>query len=197
MDDTLSCWQLIKTDVVRYTGSPTFHFWKTVRAIYQNEGLLFGVLFRICQAILKIRLAIVRLPLKFVFALILYRLVSILLGISIHLDARIGRGLYIGHFGGIFIGPVRIGDYCNISQGVIIGQGMVGKPREGLPTIGDRVYVAPGSKIFGQIAIGNDVSIGANAVVSKNIPDNSIVVGNPGRIVGQQENNVHIHNVFE
>jgi serine O-acetyltransferase len=197
MDDTLSCWQLIKTDVVRYTGSPTFHFWKTVRAIYHHEGLLFGVLFRMCQAILKIRVAIVRLPLKFIVVLVLYRFLSIVLGIFIHLDARIGRGFYIGHFGGIFIGPVRIGNCCNISQGVIIGQGMVGKLREGLPTIGDRVYMAPGANIFGQIAIGNDVSIGANAVVSKNIPDNSIVVGNPGRIVGQQATNVYIHNAFE
>ena len=197
MDNNLSSWQLIKTDIVRYTGSPTVHFFETLRAFYLHEGLLFGALFRLCQAILKIRVALVRVPLKFFFALFLYRFVSVLLGMMIHLDAKIGRGFYIGHFGGIFIGPVTIGDYCNVSQGVTIGEGRVGTEREGLPTIGDRVYIAPGSNIFGDITIGSNVSIGANSVVSKNIPDRSIVVGNPGRIVGQQEKNIHIHNVFE
>ena len=197
MNDTLTCWQLIKEDLTRYTGSRYFDFWKTVRAIYYDEALIVSFLFRICQAINTIKFRIIRLPLKLVFSLILYRTWTVMLGIYIDLDATVGKGLYIGHYGGIFIGPVVLGDYCNISQGVTIGSGRLGTAREGRPTIGHRVYIAPGAKIFGQIAIGSNVSIGANAVVSKNIPDNSIVVGNPGRIVGQQEENIHIHNVFE
>lgn len=197
MNDTLSCWRLIKEDITRYTGSPRFEFWKTLRAFYFDEALIVGVLFRICQAINSIRFPLLRLPLKIVFSWFLYRSWMIILGIYIDLDATIGKGLYIGHHGGIFIGPVTMGDYCNISQGVTVGSGRLGTAREGRPTIGDRVYIAPGAKIFGQIAIGSHVSIGANAVVSKDIPDNSIVVGNPGRIVGRQEENIHIHNVFD
>jgi serine O-acetyltransferase len=197
MTDTLSCWQLIREDVSRYTGSRAFHLWKTARAGYYDEALVVGVLFRVCQAIHRIKNPILRFPLKLIFSVILYRTFTISLGIYLDLDATVGKGLYIGHYGGIFIGPVVLGDYCNISQGVTVGSGRLGTVREGRPVIGDRVYIAPGAKIFGQITIGSNVSIGANAVVSKNIPDNSIVVGNPGRIVGQQEKNIHIHNVFE
>lgn len=197
MKEDLSCWRLIQEDITRYTGSRRFDLWKTARAFYHDEALIVGVLFRICRAINAIKFPIVRLPLKIVFSWFLYRSWTIILGIYIDLDATIGKGLYVGHHGGIFIGPVTLGDYCNISQGVTIGSGRLGTTREGRPIIGDCVYIAPGAKIFGQITIGSNVSIGANAVVSKDIPDNSIIVGNPGRIVGRQEENIHIHNVFE
>jgi serine O-acetyltransferase len=108
---------------------------------------------------------------------------SLLLGIFIPWSADIGEGLYIGHYGSIWIGPIKMGKHCNISQEVTIGIGRFGGSR-GVPKIGDRVYIAPGAKIFGKIRIGNDVAIGANSVVSKNIPDRAVVVGNPGRIVG-------------
>jgi len=106
----------------------------------------------------------------------------------IHLDADIGKGLYIGHCGGIIVGPVKMGEYCNISQQVVIGIGGKGEFR-GIPEIGDRVYIGPGAKIFGKIKIGHNVAIGANAVVSKSIPDNAVVVGNPGRIVSYEGTN--------
>ena len=59
------------------------------------------------------------------------------------------------------------------------------------------MWVGPGAKLFGGIKIGNNVSIEANAVVSKDIPDNAIVIGNPGRIVGYQEQNKLINNAYE
>jgi serine O-acetyltransferase len=197
MQETLSTWTLIKEDVKRYTGSPAFSFWQTLKMCFIEEALFFGILFRLCQRILRIGNPLVRYPLKLVFEWILYRFLSVILGISMDLEATIGKGFYIGHFGCIFVGRVEIGDYCNISQEVTIGRGRLGTAREGLPTIGNRVYIAAGAKIFGQITVGNNVSIGANTVVSKDIPDNAIVVGNPGRIVGYQEDTVHIHNVIE
>ncbi|MBM4332164.1 MAG: serine acetyltransferase [Deltaproteobacteria bacterium] len=188
---------LIKEDVKRYIGSRVFSFWEVIKACYFAEGLLFGVLFRICQAIGQIKNPILRTTLKLIFVWILYRFCSVILGIHIDIGARIGKGLYIGHYGGIFIGPVVIGDYCNISQQVTIGEGRLGTLRQGLPSIGDYVYIAPGAKIFGKITIGNNASIGANAVISKDIPDNAVVVGNPGRIVGYQDDNISINNVPE
>lgn len=104
-------------------------------------------------------------------------------GIEIPRAANIGYGLYIGHNGGIVISSqVIIGKNLNISQGVTIGISGKGE-RRGVPIIGDNVYITPGAKIFGKITIGNNVSIGANAVVNKDVPDNSIVVLSPGCII--------------
>ena len=106
----------------------------------------------------------------------------------IQIKADIGKGLYIGHYGGIWIGPVKMGMNCNISQEVTIGIGGKGEQR-GVPEFGNNVYIGPGAKIFGKISIGNNVAIGANSVVSKSISDNAVVVGNPARIVSYEGSN--------
>jgi serine O-acetyltransferase len=100
-----------------------------------------------------------------------HRLIQVLAGISISTSADIGPGLFIGHFGGIIIGPdVSAGENLNLSQGVTVGA------HQGSPKIGNEVYLAPGAKVFGPIAIGDHVAIGANAVVNKDIPAFSTVV---------------------
>ena len=100
--------------------------------------------------------------------------------------ADIGGGLHVGHIGGIVVSPdVHIGRDCNLSQGVTIGIGGRGDKR-GVPHIGDRVYIGPGAKLFGPIRIGNDVAIGANAVVCDDVPDNAVVVGMPARIISMK-----------
>ena len=113
-------------------------------------------------------------------------LLKIMWGIEIPRSAQIGAGFYIGHFGGIMICPQAIiGKNCNISQGVTIGLSGKGD-KYGAPIIGDNVYMAPGAKIFGMIKVGNNVKIGANAVIHKDIPDNAIAVLSPGfQIIGQ------------
>lgn len=105
------------------------------------------------------------------------------MGIDISFNTKIGKGLYIGHFGCIVVHKdVIIGDFCNLSQGVTIGEG--GRPgHRGTPTIGNRVYIAPGAKIFGRLSIGDNVAIGANAVVNKDIPDNAVVAGVPAKVL--------------
>lgn len=120
------------------------------------------------------------------FSFIWHKVVEITTGISIPHEARIGRGLYIGHFGGIFINDAAvIGENCNLSQGVTIGLGgRIGK--RGCPIIGDRVFIGPGAKIFGAITIGNDVAIGANAVVTKDLPANAVAVGVPAKIISYE-----------
>lgn len=101
-------------------------------------------------------------------------------GIEISKSATIGAGFYIGHFGGITIAPEAvIGENCNISQQVVIGISGQGEKR-GVPVIGDNVYLAPGAKLFGKITIGDNSKIGANAVVHKDVPPDSIVVLDPG-----------------
>lgn len=104
-------------------------------------------------------------------------------GISISCEAKIGKGLYIDHFSGIFFNGYTIMDEnCNLNQGVTIGLGGRGDKR-GCPKIGDRVFFGPGAKVFGLLIIGNDVAIGANAVVKKDISDNTVAVGIPVKII--------------
>jgi serine O-acetyltransferase len=116
-------------------------------------------------------------------------LIRIAWGIDVPRGANIGPGLYIGHFGGITISSKAIiGRGCNLSQGVTIGVSGDG-PNRGVPTIGDEVYIAPGARVFGGITVGNNVKIGANAVVYKDLPDNAVVVLDPGfRILSYKGN---------
>lgn len=106
--------------------------------------------------------------------------VQVLWGIEIPRGAKVGPGLYIGHYGGITVSSQAvIGRDCNLSQNITIGVSGAGAKR-GAPTIGDNVYIAPGARLFGKIAIGNNVKIGANAVIHKDLPDNAIAVLDPG-----------------
>ncbi len=96
---------------------------------------------------------------------------------------RIGKGCYIGHNGRIIINPEAIlGDNINLATGVVIGQENRGK-KKGTPTIGNKVWIGANTVIVGKITIGNNVLIAPNAYVNMDIPDNSIVIGNPARII--------------
>ena len=105
-----------------------------------------------------------------------------LTGIEIHPAAKIGAGFFIDHGMGVVIGETsEIGENVLLYQGVTLGG--TGKEKgKRHPALGNNVVVGAGTKILGPITIGNNVKIGANSVVLKSIPDNSIVVGVPGRI---------------
>jgi serine O-acetyltransferase len=116
-------------------------------------------------------------------------------GISISYRTKIGTGLYIGHFRGIVINQKAIiGKNCNISHQVTLGITNRG-PKRGVPTIGDNVYIGPGAKIIGKINIGNNVAIGANCVAARDIPDNAVVVGVPGKVKSWEGSAGYINNI--
>jgi len=117
-------------------------------------------------------------------------------GYDIPASTDIGKGFYIGHFGGIVVnGKTKIGNNCNISQNVTIGYNARGK-FPGIPILGDEIYIGPGAKIFDGIIIGSNVAIGANAVVNFNVPNNSVVVGNPGKITSNKGSEGYILNKY-
>lgn len=127
----------------------------------------------------------IRLLLKIICA-VWQKLIEIITGSELPNRTEIGKGLYIPHANGIFIHcDVKIGDYCNLHQQVAIGVAGRGE-KQGCPTLGDRVFIGPGAKIFGAISIGNDVAIGANAVVTKDLPDRAVSVGVPGEIISDK-----------
>lgn len=119
------------------------------------------------------------------------QLARFITGIEIHPGAEIGCGFFIDHGMGVVIGETsEIGDYVTLYQGVTLGG--TGKERgKRHPTIGDNVVVGAGAKVLGAITIGDDAKIGAGSVVLKDVPENSTVVGIPGRIVNRDGRRVH------
>lgn len=171
MDDVI---ELIKKDLYRYTGGG--NFWKTYFFV---PGFKYTVILRFANFFSK-RKTLFFLSVLFKFKLLLMQRHY---GIQIPYCTRIGKGFYIGHYGTIVInGAAILGNNVNISQGVTIGRTNRGD-REGVPIIGNNVYIGPGAKIIGKIVIGNNVAIGANAVVTKDIPDNACVGGVPAKII--------------
>jgi serine O-acetyltransferase len=115
-------------------------------------------------------------------------------GIEIHPGATIGRRFFIDHGMGVVIGETaEIGDDCLLYQGVTLG-GTGNEKGKRHPTLGDGVVVGTGAKVLGNIRIGNHSKVGAGSVVVHPVPDDSTVVGIPGRVVRMRgENGVLEH----
>lgn len=102
-------------------------------------------------------------------------------------ETTAGPGLYIGHLGRLLVHPEAVfGRNVNIATGVTIGQANRGS-RKGVPTIGDDVWIGTNSVLVGKIHIGNDVMIAPGAFVNMDVPDHSIVIGNPA-VIHHKEN---------
>ena len=119
--------------------------------------------------------------------LFLARLVSqfsrFLTGIEIHPGAQIGKNLFMDHGMGIVIGETSIiGNDVTIYHGVTLGGVSLSKGKRH-PTINDNVIIGAGAKVLGNITIGNNSKIGANSVILKDVPENSVAVGIPGKIL--------------
>ena len=108
-------------------------------------------------------------------------------GIEIHPGAQIGQGFFIDHGMGVVIGETaEIGEEVTLYHGVTLGGTSLAKGKRH-PTLGNRVVVGAGAKVLGAITIGEDSRIGANAVVVKDVPANSVVVGVPGQTVSRSK----------
>jgi len=119
-------------------------------------------------------------------------------GIEIHPGATIGENLFIDHGMGVVVGETAvIGDNVTIYQGVTLGG--TGKEKgKRHPSVGNNVVIGTGAKVLGNITIGDNAYIGANAVVIKDVPANSTIVGVPGRVTKQEGKKIdisldHIH----
>src|SRR6478735_10139627 len=107
-----------------------------------------------------------------------------LTGIEIHPGATIGNGVFIDHGMSIVIGETaEIGDGCTIYQGVTLGGTSLTKGAKRHPTLGRNVVVGAGAKILGGFIVGDNASVGSNAVVTKPVPEGATAVGIPARII--------------
>lgn len=121
----------------------------------------------------------------YVCAKLIYRFMQIFLGCTIPYSVEMGGGVTIAHFHGIVIHHLcKIGAGTVIYQNVTLG-GRNGKPG---PEIGENCVIGAGACILGKIKIGNNVNVGANAVVLESVPDNCTVVGVPARIIKRKDN---------
>jgi serine O-acetyltransferase len=165
------------------TGSKALRLFRCLR----SPGVHAVIVFRFGQWLLR-RNKVLRLLMEPVYQ-VLNVLIQVMWGIELPRRASIGAGLLISHFGGIAVSPdAVIGTNCNLSQGVTIGISGQGE-RSGAPVIGNDVYIAPGAKLFGKISIGNNVKVGANAVIHKDLPDNAIAVLDPGFTIVSHKGN--------
>ncbi|NLO26963.1 MAG: serine O-acetyltransferase [Actinobacteria bacterium] len=104
-------------------------------------------------------------------------------GIEIHPGATLGDGFFIDHGAGVVIGETaELGENVTIYQGVTLG-GTGKETGKRHPTVGDNAVIGAGSLLLGSIKVGDNVRVGAGSVVIHDVPDNSTVVGNPGRPV--------------
>ena len=109
-----------------------------------------------------------------------------LTGVDIHPAAVLGPGLFIDHASGVVIGETaEIGTDVTIYHGVTLGGTSLERGKRH-PTVGDRVTIGAGAKVLGPITIGHDSRIGANAVVVKPVPPDSVVVGVPGHVISRK-----------
>lgn len=137
-----------------------------------DTGFRALILHRICHSLC---------PNSRVRLYIAYFFYRILTSIEISPRAQIGSGLFIPHPQCIVIGNGKLGDNCTIYQGVTIGAKL--PFHEDYPKIGNNVYIGAGSTILGDITVGDNVTIGAKTLILKDVPSNSVVMGNPPKII--------------
>lgn len=163
----------IYNDLYRYVGKEAGYF-------YLFRLFFFTPSYRYVYLLRRVKIAstlVSKLFWKF-----LLRRCMLKTGIQIPSSTQIGKGLRIVHFGHIVVNPFsKIGKNFNIFPGVTIG-GSEGK-KSGFPTIGDNVCLLTNAVVVGGIIIGNNVVIAPNSFVNFDVPDDSIVIGNPAKII--------------
>ncbi|HEV3112081.1 MAG TPA: hypothetical protein VGY99_16465 [Candidatus Binataceae bacterium] len=152
---------------------------------WSRQGLWVMAVYRFGRWRYTINNRFLRLPFSGIYK-VLKLLSQIVTGIDLPCEVVIGRRFRIEHFGDIIIsGDTQFGDDVVLRNGVTVGLRHTG--HRGAPRIGNRVDIGAGAKILGVISIGDDVAIGANAVVLTDIPPNSIAVGVPARIIPRKD----------
>lgn len=164
---------LIQQDLYRYVPAP--YSWMALLKGFRSHGFRYMFFLRKAAGA---RNPFTRLVYRLFLRHYLFRY-----GYQIPYRVKIGGGFHISHIGTILINTdAVIGSNCNINPGVVIGQTNRGN-RMGCPTLGDRVWLGANSVVVGRIHIGSDVLIAPGAFVNFDVPDHSIVLGNPARIV--------------
>lgn len=182
--------EVIKADLYRYHGDISIKAF--IKAFFRSPGFKYTFFLRKCffykNKGLKIK--------YFIFRLLLERY-RFKYGFDIPYICKIGKGFYLGHFGGVVISvEASIGCNVNIAQGVTIGRTNRGN-NKGAPHIGNRVWIGANAVVVGNIKIGNNVLIGPGSYINFDVSDNAVVIGNPGKIISYKGTEGYINRIVE
>ncbi|MDO8412668.1 MAG: hypothetical protein Q7S51_02640 [Gallionellaceae bacterium] len=172
-------WKLVAADMSRKHQLREVNGMCTAIAMWLERGTVAVMVYRLGRYARQMRLPVISQLLKG-FHYVLFYFVQMFSGISIQAYTRIGQGFVVNNFSGIFVLAESIGENFTVCEGVTVGN-IRGKSR--LPIIGNNVYLEPGCKVLGDVTIGDNVVVRANSLVLSAVPDNSLVVGNPARIL--------------
>lgn len=167
-----------KEDLFRYEGAGCHSFMTRLKYLLFVPGFQYSCCLRLAKR--------ARNPLSRLFRQAMLRMMMYHTGIQIPSQVTIGRGLKFSHWGTIIVNERAVlGSNVTLSPGCTIGSAQ-GK-RKGVPTLGNNVLVNTNAVIVGGVTIGNNVLIAPGAFVNFDVPDNSIVIGNPARIIERTE----------
>ena len=171
----------IKSDLYRYYGNTKIKTF--IKGYIINSSFRYQCAFRLCNDK----------GLKKCLGYFLWLINRTNKTIRLPLKTKVGYGLYIGHCSPIVINPTTIiGNNCNLSQFTTIGS------NDGLAAeIGDNVYIGPNVCLVEHVKIGNNVTIGAGSVVTKDIPDNATAVGNYAKVINYNNPGRYIKNKWK
>ena len=171
-----------------YPGHPRHSWWRRAKVAATEEAFWVLFWYRVGRwALVDCRVPGLA-PLCRALAKVASRVLRLALGISIAPACEAGPGLYFGHYGGVWINPrVRLGRQVSIMNGVTIGEGGTGAT-QGVPTVGDFVYIGPHATVVSRIRIGNGCVIGANSLVVSDVPDGATAIGVPARVMVKHGN---------
>lgn len=182
----------VKADLHRYGGDTSKEAFR--KAFKFIPGFKFCYYMRKCTYLSKA--PVYTRPL-FYIANSKYNRLRFKYGFDIEYSTKIGAGLHISHWGGIVINPKAvIGENCNISHQITVGMDSK-EGEDSVPTVGDRVYIAPGSKVFGKISVGSDSCIGANSVVTRDVPSSVTVAGAPASVISDNDSSGYVKFKYE
>lgn len=168
--------RIILADMQRYPRNPKNRLLTAYRV---HPGFRFTFWYRFAQFLMT------RPSLKVLYRVVRWKYLRVQLatGIQIPILADIGEGLYIPHFGGIVVNPnFRAGKNLYLSHNVTIGKVHVGD-RQGVPSVGEGVFLGTGTVLLGAINLGDNVAVGANSVVINHLPADAFAVGTPAKVV--------------
>ncbi len=181
---------LIDSDLYRYRGNKSVSdFLKT---LIVEPGFRYMYIWRKCKYYRQSKLTY----LNSILARLLLSKYMCKYGYEIPVSVQIGKGFYIGHMGGIAVNSGAVfGNNVNISKGVTVGGSYRGQ-KKGVPVIGNLVWIGSNAVLVGNIRIGDNVLIAPNAYVNFDVPNNSIVIGNPATIIkNAQATSGYINNI--
>lgn len=174
--DKIELKQYIREDFYRYFG--TYDRKTYLRYAYTYPNIIFLRTLRLANYHLEKNNKF-----RYLWYKIIHRRMFIKYGFQIPIGTKIGRGFYLGHYGNIVVNISSIlGNNVNIGQGVTLGQTSRGL-KQGCPIIGNNVYIGPNAVVVGRVTIGDNVLIAPLAYVNTDIPSNSIVIGNPAKVI--------------